>query len=300
MTHEPFVQFIPTELDRLNRDQLSAWLHELLLGQNATIKVRPDTYQPAELLATVFFSLRGETRELIQRIIVGFLRDLVRNENSHWASSGGKELIRSVALVLFDAHRDEAWNLIREITASPERFTNSTDNCHLAALQAILELRFRGTFLEFGINSDFWAEVPISGPFRRQYMTTVLEGMARADPKAAIDWLNATEPDVDSLTALAVLMPTFARSADILSMFEDSRARLHVEYVEVLDRFRAVLETPEDPDRAPKAIESITYYIDTVAEVVAGPVEFDQDWWSDAFGVENEDRICQEILQTVE
>ena len=223
-------------LDALEREELGAWIQDLLERRH-TIPVPPETY-PAELLAAVFFWLRGETRALAQRILVGFLEDLAYTRASRWHSPAGQELLRVIPLVVFDEQRQRAWSLLLHIAGERDRFAGGSANCHLPALQALLDLRYREPMAEFRIDAEYWRAQRADGPHRAQYLTTILEGMVRAAPAEAMTWLSERDYDDDLASAVQYLLPAFTAVEGFISAFEKARSRLDRRLVEDVLAFR--------------------------------------------------------------
>lgn len=244
------------QLDSLERDGIEAWLGDLLEGRHPVL-VPADMDQPAEILGILFFQLRGETRALIQRVIVGFLQDFVNWSASRWRSPAALELIRAVPRVVFDEQRERAWNLLLRIAHDRRSFEEGGLNWHIAALQALLDLRYGFPVLEYRLDADFWRGQVAEGAYRRQYLTTILEGLARWSPDEAFDWLAARDFDEDLAVAIAYLLPTLLRLEGFWDAYQRALPRLDSALGTTIQNFRDLLDRRSVPEQLFRFVDRV-------------------------------------------
>lgn len=227
-------------LDALAPEELRAWLVDLLEGHH-DIPLPPDANEPAEILGVVFHRVRGDTRLVMQQILVDLLQDLAENDPSVWRGSAGLEVVRALPHVVFEAQLERARNLLLHMAENRASLPEQPGNYHLAALQGLLDLCYREQAPSFRLDAEFWRRQRAEGAHRRQYLTTILEGLARWSPDAALDWLADQEWDRDLAMALAYLTPTLVRIPLFGEAFEQARPRLQPQVVSAVQGFQDVL-----------------------------------------------------------
>jgi hypothetical protein len=227
-------------LDAMGYDDLRGWMLDLLEGHHG-LPVPPDANEPAEILGVVFSAVRGDTRVVMQQVLVDFLQDLAENDPGVWRGTSGLEVIRALPHLVFEAQLERARNLLLAMAENREAIPDRPANYHLAALQGLLDLCYREQAPSFRLDADFWRRQRAEGPYRLQYLTTIVEGLARWKPEEALAWLADQEWDGEVATALAYLCPTLVRIPGFDAAFDAMRPRLQPQAVSAVQGFRDVL-----------------------------------------------------------
>jgi len=172
----------PQAFAQWSYEELQEWVYLRLRGRDIFVPGHPSELDmPHYLLALLYPKLPRQVREDLQEIVLGFLRDLLRNPNSEWRGKPGDELLLLVDPVLIQSpQRDEAVDILLDIANSDQFVSQQGVNLHFRALQSLTMLRYRG-------DRNFW-----SGQFLKggcQYAPAILEGLSLVDVSALFDWL---------------------------------------------------------------------------------------------------------------
>lgn len=286
--------FSPQALDTMEPGELRAWLFDLLHGRHS-IPIAPHAASPATLLLSLLGDCLNRTCTVVEHALIGFLRRLVDYPESEWRSSAGLELIRVLPHVLYDERREQAWNLLLRVAADPRRYADGPVNRHLAALQALLDLCYRSPYVENRLDIRFWQDQSTAEFDRQQYLTTIFEGMARADIDAAIEWLVERGSTAEVAHAFSYLLPSLGRLPKFLTAIEAAEVRLPDQCQKTLRRFRTLLGRRQALEER-EIDENVVSHIHKVANVRANSEFVEAGWLESLWAPGSENEICDEIL----
>jgi hypothetical protein len=145
----------------------------------------------------------------------------------------------------------------------------------------LLDLCYREQAPSFRLDAEFWRRQRPEGVHRRQYLTTILEGLARWSPDAALDWLADQEWDRDLAMALAYLTPTLVRIPLFDEAFEQMRPRLQSQVVSAVQGFQDVLAGRALMEPFLRYIEAVQREREATRQDGVVAMVDDRDYWDE-------------------
>jgi len=199
-------------IENQSPEELASWIKCRLQGSDTLFRmdVRQDEL-PHSLIERLYPDLDAGTRRSIERIVVGFVRDMARNPASPWRSEAGDELLLLSQFVCKDL-TEEYLALARDQSLVPSRPGEAELDLHFRALQSLLEARWTGNG-DWQEAREFWKAEERRSP---RYAGAAFDGLALLGPEHALALLPDlpwTEEVADEiLDSLLDLMDEWGRS----------------------------------------------------------------------------------------
>jgi hypothetical protein len=228
--------FSVSALDGLERPQLAAVVAEILRGHHG-LQVPPGYDSPSDLIVVGFFHLTSDTRRIIQELIIEWLDELAGTCVERWLGAPGWHLMNATSRILGDQHRERAIDALLHIARDPATFITSPLNCHLAALQTLLELNYIPPSANFWLLLDQRRRRSGAQVDEVPYAVTILEGLSGMSTDAAMQWLVQQESADTTQQALAWTLPTLVTRRDFGVSVERARSWLKPGWLDLIDRY---------------------------------------------------------------
>lgn len=168
-------------IEDLSYGELKEWIKFRLLGKDTQI---PDNFRqdnaPYYIIYLLYPKFERYVREDINRIVLEFVKDMARNQNSIWQGESGDQLL----LLIQSIRSENAIDLLLEMAESRRFFvanaSSSEEDLHYRVLQTLVALEKR-------ISIAFWLEQFDLAPER--YAGVVFDGLTLVSLKQAISLL---------------------------------------------------------------------------------------------------------------
>ena len=165
-------------IESLSYGKLKQWIKCRLFSEDTQI---PDNFRqnnaPYYIIYLLYPKFNRYVREDINRIILEFVKDMARNQNSIWQGESGDQLL----LLIQSIRSEDAIDLLLEMAGSHRFFvakaSSSAEDLHYRVLQTLVALEKR-------ISIAFWLEQFDLASER--YAGAVFDGLALVSLKQAI------------------------------------------------------------------------------------------------------------------
>jgi len=178
-------------VENLSKDELKQWIECRLHGKD--IQAPMDFRQgdsPYYIISLLYPKLNRSVREDIRDIILDFVKEMARNEKSHWTEEAGHQLL----LLVNSLHLDEAAGFLVEMAESKRFFEKDAlslmENLHYRILQTIVALDYRN------LRPEFWYEqIRLASNRSDKYIGVAFDGLTLISLRYAIHLLTEINGD---------------------------------------------------------------------------------------------------------
>src|SRR4051794_37572255 len=169
-------------VESLSYAELRAWMEARLHGKD--IVVPGDVRQgelPHYMFTVIYPHLERHVRQDMERIIVEFVRDMARNEQSSWCGEAADELLMLIQYVGGQDILCYLLEMIEDRRFLPPEAPEETRRLHFRILQTLAALNWRGA-------TGFWEKEAVQAP--NECLGVALDRLGLIDPVYAIRLLT--------------------------------------------------------------------------------------------------------------